>query len=174
MRNARASLEGMSETLLEAVENEEDVARKLVWDISAIGVYMMRIADLLGKKVGVSGSQWITMMTIHSLDSGAGVSVRDVAILLNVDGSFVSSQSKILEQLGIVRRAQSTEDRRLVLLSLTDVAKARFDEMESERRTLASHVRGELEDRSLQQLSEELISMRRRLGRAMLLVAAGD
>jgi MarR family transcriptional regulator, organic hydroperoxide resistance regulator len=111
---------------------------------------------------------------VEGLAEGDGVSVRDVAALLNVDGSFVSAQSKILEEQGILRRTQSLEDKRLVLLAVTDVAKARLRELESAKNAIEKHVCGELEDQSLQELSETLVTMRRRLGRAMLLVAAGE
>lgn len=174
MREGKPTFEGISDTLQEALRNEEDLGRRLVWDISAIAVHMTRIADLLGKRIGVSGSQWITITAIDGLSDGEGVSVRDVAALLNVDGSFVSAQSKILEKQGLVRRAQSAGDKRLVLLSLTDLAVGRLNELESSKYTLEQHVRGELADQPLHELSETLITMRRRLGRAMLLVAAGE
>jgi MarR family transcriptional regulator, organic hydroperoxide resistance regulator len=122
----------------------------------------------------VTGSQWLLIMAVEGLAEGDGVSVRDVAALLNVDGSFVSAQSKILEEQGILRRTQSLEDKRLVLLAVTDVAKARLRELESAKNAIEKHVCGELEDQSLQELSETLVTMRRRLGRAMLLVAAGE
>lgn len=95
--------------------------------------------------------------------------------MLNVDGSFVSAQSKILEKRNLIRRkAAKGKDRRLVLLSLTDSAVEKMNGLESSKRALELHVRGELEVESLRDLSNELLTMRRRLGRAMLLVAAGE
>jgi DNA-binding MarR family transcriptional regulator len=173
MRTAKLVPETPS--IVEESETADAVGRQLVWDISAISAYMMRIADLLGKRIGVSGSQWITLMAIESLSSGEGVSVRDVAALLNVDGSFVSAQSKILEKQNLIRRkAAKGKDRRLVLLSLTESAVEKMNGLESSKRALELHVRGELEVESLRDLSNELLTMRRRLGRAMLLVAAGE
>jgi len=173
MRSAKLAPETSS--LTEETETADAVGRQLIWDISAISAYMMRIADLLGKRIGVSGSQWITLMAIESLSSEEGVSVRDVAAMLNVDGSFVSAQSKILEKRNLIRRkAAKGKDRRLVLLSLTDSAVEKMNGLESSKRALELHVRGELEVESLRDLSNELLTMRRRLGRAMLLVAAGE
>ncbi len=146
----------------------------MVWDLTAIGVYVNRIADLLGRRIGVTGSQWLLIMAVDGLGEGEGVSVRDVAALLNVDGSFVSAQSKILEEQGILRRSQSAEDKRLVLLAVTELAKQRLRDLESAKSAIEKHVCGELEDQPLQELSDRLITMRRRLGRAMLLVAAGE
>jgi MarR family transcriptional regulator, organic hydroperoxide resistance regulator len=174
MKTAKPIFEGMPESLRDALKNEDDVGRRMVWDLTAIGVYVNRIADLLGRRIGVTGSQWLLIMAVEGLAEGDGVSVRDVAALLNVDGSFVSAQSKILEEQGILRRTQSLEDKRLVLLAVTDVAKARLRELESAKNAIEKHVCGELEDQSLQELSETLVTMRRRLGRAMLLVAAGE
>lgn len=175
MNAVRSTFEGMPESLQDALQHEDDVGRRLVWDISAIGAYMTRIAEMLGKRIGVSGSQWITITAIDGLSDGEeGVSVRDVASLLNVDGSFVSAQSKILEKQGILRRTQAADDKRLVLLSLTDEAKERLRQLDSSKSTLEQHVRGEFPQETLRDLSDTLITMRRRLGRAMLLVAAGE
>ncbi|UGV26982.1 MarR family transcriptional regulator [Rhodopseudomonas boonkerdii] len=174
MKTARPLFDGMPESLQDALQNDDDIGRRMVWDLTAIGVYVNRIADLLGRRIGVTGSQWLLIMAVDGLGEGEGVSVRDVAALLNVDGSFVSAQSKILEEQGILRRSQSTEDKRLVLLAVTELAKQRLRVLDSAKSAIETHVCGELEDQSLQELSDSLITMRRRLGRAMLLVAAGE
>lgn len=174
MKTTRPLFDGMSESLQDALQNDDDIGRRMVWDLTAIGVYVNRIANLLGRRIGVTGSQWLLIMAVDGLGEGEGVSVRDVAALLNVDGSFVSAQSKILEEQGILRRSQSAEDKRLVLLAVTELAKRRLGDLESAKSAIEKHVCGELEDQSLQELSDRLITMRRRLGRAMLLVAAGE
>lgn len=174
MKSGKLAFDMMPDSLHDALQTEDDVGRRLVWDISAIGVYVMRISDLLGRRIGVTGSQWILIMAVESLADRDGVSVRDVAALLNVDGSFVSAQSKILEEQGLLHRTQSGRDRRLVLLSLTEKASTRLNELESSKHAIEKHVCGELEDEPLQDLSDTLVTMRKRLGRAMLLVAAGE
>jgi MarR family transcriptional regulator, organic hydroperoxide resistance regulator len=174
MMSIKPAYDGMPESLQEALQNGDDLGRRMVWDLTAIGVYVNRMADLLGRRIGVTGSQWLLIMAVDGLAEGEGVSVRDVAALLNVDGSFVSAQSKILEKQGILRRTQSAGDKRLMLLAVTEAATARLKELESAKRAIERHVCGELEEEPLQELSETLISMRRRLGRAMLLVAAGE
>jgi DNA-binding MarR family transcriptional regulator len=82
----------------------------------------MRIAELLGKRIGVSGPQWMILMAIEELSDGSGLSVKAVAALLHVDSSFVSVQSKMLEQRDLIQRSRCMEDRRIMLLSLTDKA----------------------------------------------------
>ena len=164
-------LTGMSVPARDGPAKQAHVGRRLVWDISAISAYMARIADLLGNRIGVTGSQWLAIMAIDGLDQGDGVSVGDVASILNLDASFVSAQSKILEKKGIVFRTRSAADRRIVLLSLTENA---VQELDWSKYTLEDHMRGGLEERSIEELSEALVTMRRRLGRAVLLVAAGE
>jgi DNA-binding MarR family transcriptional regulator len=167
-------LTGMSVPARDGPAKQAHVGRRLVWDISAISAYMARIADLLGNRIGVTGSQWLAIMAIDGLDQGDGVSVGDVASILNLDASFVSAQSKILEKKGIVLRTQSAADRRIVLLSLTEYAVPNLEELDRSKYTLEDHMCGGLEERSIEELSEALVTMRRRLGRAVLLVAAGE
>lgn len=167
-------LTGMSVPARDGPAKQAHVGQRLVWDISAISACMARIADLLGNRIGVTGSQWLTIMTIDGLDQGDGVSVSDVASILNLDTSFVSAQSKILEKKGTVLRTQSAADRRIVLLSLTEYAVPNLEELDRSKYTLEDHMCGGLEERSIEELSEALVTMRRRLRRAVLLVAAGE
>ncbi|MFL9499120.1 MarR family winged helix-turn-helix transcriptional regulator [Rhodopseudomonas palustris] len=135
----------------------------------------MRVADLLGKQIGVSGSQWVTLKAIESLDRGEGISIKDVAALLNVDRSFLSAQSKVLEMRGLIRRnSAAATDRRLVLLSLTESAMESMKAVQPSKTALEEHLRGDLDGLSLLELENGLSAIRRRLGRAMLLVAAGE
>lgn len=174
MTTANADPSGKANQVNEADPSELDaLGCRLIWDITAIGSYLLRIADLLGRQIGVSGSQWITLKAIETLDHGEGVSIKDVAALLNIDRSFLSAQSKALEARGLVRRNNAkASDRRLVLLSLTDSAVAHMDGVQPSKHAIEKHVRGQLDGETLVELVNTLLMMRRRLGRAVLLVAA--
>jgi DNA-binding MarR family transcriptional regulator len=72
------------------------------------------------KTLGVSGPQWLILMALTDFDRGEDVTVDVVARMLNVAPSFVSTQSKMLEKRGFVRRTISRVDARAVQISLTD------------------------------------------------------
>ena len=59
-------------------------------------------------------------MALADMDDDDGVPVNVVSKKLHVDSSFVTTQSKLLEKKGFVRRRPSTEDARIVQMSLTD------------------------------------------------------
>lgn len=66
------------------------------------------------------------LMAIEELSEGSGLSVKAVAAILHADSSFVSVQSKVLENRGLMRRSRCIEDRRIMLLSLTSEAISRL------------------------------------------------
>lgn len=152
----------------------DDVTHRLVWHISAISVYTMRIAELLGKRIGVSGPQWMILMAIEELSDGSGLSVKAVAALLHVNSSFVSVQSKMLEQRDLIQRSCCMEDRRIMLLSLTDKAIRRLKPLIPTRARLQESIRGDLDGPALLQLSNILSALRDRMRKETALVATGE
>jgi DNA-binding MarR family transcriptional regulator len=151
-----------------------DVSHRLIWDISAISDYTMRIAELLGKRIDVSGPQWMIMMAIEELREEGGLSVKAVAALLHVDSSFVSVQSRILENLELVRRSRSRQDRRIMLLSLTDKAIGRLKPLIPTRSRLQKSVRANLDENTLLHMSNVLSDLRDRMRKEAVLIAAGE
>ena len=152
---------------------DESACHHMVWDISAISVYTMRIAELLGKRIGVSGPQWMILIAIEELSEGSGLSVKAVAALLHVDSSFVSVQSKVLEKRDLIRRSRCMEDRRIMLLSLTTKAISRLKPLVPTRSRLHESIRADLDRAAFLQLSNMLSDLRDRMRKETELVAAG-
>lgn len=100
-----------------AGQNQE-LLRQFTWDIAAINIHLDGIRYFWAKELGISGPQWMILMAIGDLDRGKGVPVKDVSAMLHVDPSFVTTQSKMLEKNGFLRRIPSSEDARVVLMSL--------------------------------------------------------
>jgi len=91
-----------------------DIARQFAWEIAAINVHLQEIRYFWAKALGVSGPQWMILMALADLDQGAGVPVKVVSKMLHVDPSFVTTQSKMLEKKGFMRRKTSGDDARVV------------------------------------------------------------
>ena len=72
-------------------------------------------------RLGVTTPQLLIVFALRDFDNqGTGLRVKEVATLLSVDATFVTTQSKLLEANGLVNRSASSEDGRAVRLSLTD------------------------------------------------------
>ena len=88
--------------------------------IASISVHLEELRHFWAKTLGISGPQWMIIVALSDLDRGDGVPVNAVSKMLHVDPSFVTTQSKLLEKKGFVRRKPSNEDARIVKMSLTD------------------------------------------------------
>src|SRR3954452_8162217 len=102
-----------------AVKNQ-DIVRRFTWEIASINVHLQELRYFWAKALGISGPQWMILMAIFDLEEKDGVPVNVVSKKLHVDSSFVTSQSKMLEKKGFLRRKTSTADARIVQMSLTD------------------------------------------------------
>src|ERR1700742_2892568 len=96
-----------------------DVDRKFLWDIISTSIHVDEIQSFWAKSLNISSPQWMILMALSDLDHGQGVPVKDVSTKLHVDRSFITVQSKLLENDGLVRRIPSRNDARVVLLSLS-------------------------------------------------------
>jgi DNA-binding MarR family transcriptional regulator len=153
-----------------AAQNQE-LIRQFTWDIAAINVHLDGIRYFWAKELGISGPQWMILMAIGDLDSGKGVPVKDVSAMLHVDPSFVTTQSKMLEKNGFLRRIPSSEDARVVLMSLSDKASKKIATLSSRREALNAFVLGEFDLRSLQDIASHIAVLRVRLEKANLMLA---
>jgi DNA-binding MarR family transcriptional regulator len=99
-----------------------DIAQKLTWAVTGISVHLQEIRSFWAKAFGISGPQWMILTALADLDRGEGVPVNVVSKMLYVDPSFVTTQSKMLEKKGFMRRKTSKADARVVQMSLTDKA----------------------------------------------------
>lgn len=142
------------------------LVHRLVWDVSAISFSILRMAELLGRRIGLSGSQWLLIKAVDFLADQDGVPVGEVAALLNMKGSFVSTQIMLLERRGLVTRTRSAEDKRVILLSLTEGAAETLARVESELCSIEEVARGKLVDRHLVAFSDEVNAMRQRMDQA--------
>jgi DNA-binding MarR family transcriptional regulator len=153
-----------------AVENQE-IVRRFTWEIASISVHLQEIRYFWAKTLGVSGPQWMILMALADLDQGEGVPVKVVAKMLHVDPSFVTTQSKMLEKKGFMRRKTSLEDARIVQMSLTDKTYKHIASLASQQEALNEFIFAEFGDRELMEFAGKLASLRERLEKASLKVA---
>src|ERR1700719_4975724 len=153
-----------------AAAKNQDVIRRFTWAIAAIGVHLEELRYFWAKTLGISGPQWMILMALADMDEDDGVPVNVVSKKLHVDSSFVTTQSKLLEKGGFIRRKTSTEDARIVQMSLTDKTYKHLASLAAQQEALNEFIFAELSDRQLDELINTLSGLKNRLEKARLKV----
>lgn len=94
--------------------------RQLVHDLLTVTAQMKEIRDRLADEMGLSGPQYSILLAAAHLADGAGVGVGEMARHLHVSGAFVTTETGKLAEKGLLGKANDADDRRRVLVSLTD------------------------------------------------------
>jgi MarR family transcriptional regulator, organic hydroperoxide resistance regulator len=158
--------------MAESAKKDQDVIRRFSWEIASIGVYLEELRQFWAKTLGISGPQWMIIVALADHDQGDGVAVNVVSKLLHVDPSFVTTQSKLLEKKGFVRRKTAVEDARIVKMSLTDKTTKHLANLASQQEALNQFIFADFEDRDIADLTDKLATIKRRLEKARLKVVA--
>src|SRR3954452_812694 len=146
-------------------ENDE-IVRRFLWDIAAVNIHLDEIRQFWARILGISGPQWMILMAVSDLDKGDGVPVKDVSAMLHVDSSFVTTQSKILEKNGFMRRVPSREDARVVLMSLTDKACKHIAKISARRKSLGDFILSDFDEQALKEIGQHMSRLKSRLEKA--------
>ncbi|MBR0870309.1 MarR family transcriptional regulator [Bradyrhizobium tropiciagri] len=151
----------------------QDAAERLAWEIVSTSVRLDELRGIWARMIGITGPQWMIMMVLANADDRAiGMPVGAVSRALRVDQSFVVTQSKLLEKKNLLRRKSSSEDARVVNLSLTDHAHKQMASLSSQRKELNESVYAELDLKELLQLTSKMSAIKSRLEKAMLRISA--
>jgi MarR family transcriptional regulator, organic hydroperoxide resistance regulator len=153
-------------------KKNHDVIRRFAWEIASISVHLEELRHFWAKRLGISGPQWMIIVALADLDQGDGVPVNAVSKMLHVDPSFVTTQSKLLEKKGFIRRKPSAEDARIVKMSLTDKTCKHLASLASQQEALNEFIFAEFAPREIEDLAAKLAALKKRLEKACLKVAA--
>jgi MarR family transcriptional regulator, organic hydroperoxide resistance regulator len=149
----------------------QDLARRFMWEIASINVHLEELRQFWARALGISGPQWMIVMALADLDKDDGVPVNVVSKMLHVDPSFVTTQSKLLEKNGFLRRKSSTSDARVVQMSLTDKTRKHLASLAAQQEALNDFIFEEFDDRELSSFTDRLAALKNRLEKARLRVA---
>ena len=153
-----------------AASKNQDLFRRFTWVIASINVHLEELRYFWARTLGISGPQWTILMALVDLDQDDGAPVNAVSKKLHVDSSFVTTQSKLLEKKGFLRRKTSTEDARIVKMSLTDKTYKHLASLASQQEALNEFIFAELSDKQMGELTETLNKLKNRLEKATLKV----
>ncbi len=153
-----------------AVSKYQDAVRRFTWAIAAISVHLEELRYFWAKALGISGPQWMILMALADMDQDDGVPVNAVSKKLHVDSSFVTTQSKLLEKKGFLRRKTSDEDGRIVQMSLTDKTYKQLAALASQQEALNEFIFSDFGEHELEDLNNKLTALQHRLEKATLKV----
>ncbi len=155
----------------DAMSRNQELVRQFSWAVTSINVHFQEIRQFWAGTLGISGPQWMILMAIADLDEGEGVSVKVASKMLHVDPSFVTTQSKMLEKKGLMRRRTSPDDARVVQMSLTDKTYKHLASLAAQQQSLNDFIFSEFDSRELNDLTKKLMQLTGRLEKASLKVA---
>jgi DNA-binding MarR family transcriptional regulator len=138
--------------------------------IASINVHLEELRYFWAKTLGISGPQWMILMALADMDQADGVPVNAVSKKLHVDSSFITTQSKLLEKKGFLRRKTSTEDGRIVQMSLTDKTYKHLAGLAAQQEALNDFIFAEFNDQELDEFNSKLSALKNRLEKACLKV----
>lgn len=132
--------------------NDPRIAQ-VVYDLLSLAVHMQDVRKTWAIRSGVTGPKWLILFALSTLNDGRGATVGEVSIRLRVNSSFVTAQSKSLENDGYLTRRHATKDRRQVLMSLTPQARDMIEAFQDEWTALHRQIFGIFDETEFADLS---------------------
>ena len=100
--------------------------RRLIYRLVAIEERLRHARAYLGRRIGLSGPQYMLLITVAYLQGADGIAVRSLARDLRVTSAFITSESRRLIERGLLARRTNPHDSRSTLLSLTAAGRRRI------------------------------------------------
>lgn len=95
---------------------------QLIYDLLALAAHMQDVRKTWAARSGVTGPKWLILLALSTHNGGRGATVGQVSDRMQVNSSFVTTQSKSLEVEGYLTRCHAKTDRRQVVMKLTQKA----------------------------------------------------
>ena len=155
-------------------ESFQCAAERVAWEIMSTNTRLVEWRDFWAKQIGVTGPQWMILAVLANADRNVGVSVGTLSKTLRVAQSFVTAQTNLLEQKNLLRRKASSEDARVVNLSLTERAHKQLASAASKRENLNEFIYSDLDLKELIELAEQISAIKQRLEKALLKASSSE
>ena len=138
------------------------LSHQIIWDLVSISNHLEDMRRCWARFFGISGPQWLILMAISDLDTGSGVSVSDVSAKVHAVSTFVTKQTKLLEKQGLLRRVTSKADARVVLMSLSDEARAEISRMSARWEALHNFMFSDFDASTMRDVKYKLELLKKR------------
>lgn len=112
------------------VEGSDLEFRDLVHDMLAFAAAIQEVRNRLGALIGLSGTQYTILTSLARLSTPTSeLGVNTLAEHLHLSGAFVTIEVNKLVAAGLVTKSVNPDDRRRVVLAVTEEAERRLAEM---------------------------------------------
>ncbi|MCD2173959.1 MarR family winged helix-turn-helix transcriptional regulator [Rhizobium sp. C4] len=110
---------------------------------------------------GLSGATWVPLVHLH--ESGDGVTQKELAALVGLDGSSLVRLLDILSRQGLVERRTDAADARARLVFLTEAGRARVVEIRRALSEAEAEFLQDISDAELARMLEQFALIEERL-----------
>jgi len=108
-------------------EGSDKKFRAFIHDFLIFAARLEAIREGFGTLLGLTGAGYTTLMAIAFLEGEEGVGVHSVAGHLHLSGSFITLEVAKLVEAGLVVKRPNDQDRRRVLLTLSQKGREKLD-----------------------------------------------
>jgi MarR family transcriptional regulator, organic hydroperoxide resistance regulator len=112
------------------VDGSDRAFRQFLHDTLAFSARLQAVRGQLGAVIGLSGTQYTVLIAISHLSStDEKIGVNQVAEHLHFSGAFITIEINKLVAAGLVEKETDADDRRRVILTTTQKARALLNEL---------------------------------------------
>lgn len=110
--------------------------RRLIYRLVLVEERLRHARTFLGRQAGLTGPQYMMLMSVAYLQGKTGIAVSVLAKELRVTSAFITGESRHLIESGLLGKKPNPLDSRSVLLSVTLAGRRRIEVLVPEVRTV--------------------------------------
>jgi len=108
--------------------------RRLIYRLLVVEERLRRARAYFGRLIGLSGPQYMLLVSVAYLQGATGITVRSLARNLRVTSAFITAESRRLIERGLLAKRRNPHDSRSTLLSVTAAGRRRIEQVVPEVR----------------------------------------
>jgi len=101
--------------------------RRMIHRLSVVEERLRHARTYLGRRIGLSGPQYMLLVSVAYLQGATGIAVRSLAKDLRVTSAFITSESGRLIGRGLLAKRTNPHDSRSILISVTAAGRRRIE-----------------------------------------------
>lgn len=154
----------------ELLQDGKDTAfRFLVHDLLAFSSRLDAVRAKFGAFLGLTGIQYTILISVRHLQGGNGVGIKAIADHLGLSGAFVTIETGKLIKLQLLQKRPNPDDRRRVLLQVSEQANMRLSELAPLQREINDAIFESLDAPGFRALGTQAATLRRSCDKALVL-----
>ncbi|WP_158091694.1 MarR family winged helix-turn-helix transcriptional regulator [Bradyrhizobium canariense] len=145
-----------------------EVVEQIVRVVRSLDFLISEVQAKWASALNLTVPQWNMFVIVAEAHEHGGLPVKSVAEAMRVNSSFVVNQSRPLEQLGLIRRKNSSTDKRLVYLSVTPKGLKELSALDESRSAIRAAIKKEMGEAAALHTIELLQQLERCFARCRL------